>query len=371
MAFTKNSREVGEAAFNQIATNHANSYFGFKHSLDQSVLVNMEKLSLTFKMTQILAMLFAHLKSFVKINSADDSVDCVIAYPSYFNTTQRNVILVAAGVAGLNCISMIKETTAVATNYAFNKKFKEPINVVFIDFGHSSLQICISKLTAEKIEVLTEAFAIIGGRDIDERMANYFINRLSNPKFTKENISFYFGLLNEVEVLKKKLTLSVDSFPLNLNLLIRDDTVSLALDRSEMETLCKDIFDQVNQLMIDTLRMSGLSLDNIHSIELVGGSSRIPKVKDMVREVFGKTASVTMNQDEAVAKGCILKFLSSTSNRKLEILEFVNLQSDKYQNNLSEKNWIKTKDVSTYKHFFFCLKDHQKKKFRNIIQIPI
>lgn len=338
------------AAFNQRTANVKNTFYGFKHELNK--FANVENLRERFKMTQILAMLLSHLKSFACEKSLDTPVDCVIAYPSYFNTFQQSLILVAAGVAGLNCITMIKETTAVMTTYAFYKKFTDPFNVVFVDFGHSSLQICICKLTTQKIEVLTESSKIIGGRDIDEKIADYFIARLNRPGFSKENTSIYYGLMNEVEKLKKKLTLSSDSFSLDVNLLLRDDTVSLTLNRSEMEKLCEDIFKQVKQLMMQSLIDSGLSLDDINSIEIVGGSSRIPKVKNSVEEVFGKKASITMNQDEAVAKGCMFNFLSSRSNRKLEIVEQQDSLSNKSLEHVEDhENFMRIKHVSLFCSF--------------------
>lgn len=274
--------------------------------------MNVKNLTKTFETTQILAMLFSRLKSFANasVGRQDEVVKCVITCPTYFKASEREIILVAAGIAGLSCISLIKDTTAIAISYGVYKTFPKPVNVVFIDFGHSFLQVCICSFSSNKTVVLADVSAPIGGRDVDKKIAEYFISKLDLLKASIINEYFYRGLLIEVEKLKKKLGLDTESQSVNIGFLLRKESLQLSMDRKEMETVCVDIFEKVKLTMIESLEKSSLTPEDIQSVETVGGSRCIPKVKSLVQDVFGKPARITMNQDEAIAKGCLLNFLS-------------------------------------------------------------
>lgn len=292
-------------------------------------LVKYLNTSKIFDTIQITAMIFAKLKADVNAVMKPEKVSgCVIAVPSYFTVSQQKSVLLAAGIAGLECISLIKETTATAINYSFYRKISTPFNVFFMDFGHTSLQIFACAFTEKKLKILFEGSELIGGRDIDETLAEHFIQVLNRPNATKENKSFCVGLLNEVEKLKIKMGANTDQLPLNIQHLLDDDNISLSMQRSEMEEKCAPLFTKIKELMEKCLKDSNLSVDDIHSIELTGGSSRIPKFKSIVEEVYGKAPIATMNQDEAVSRGAFLKSRMKTK-KDFQIVEKLEMEQNK------------------------------------------
>lgn len=345
MAFGERKREIGVAARNQLQTNVNNTIFGFKNHRDLydkeepsfNKIVELRR-SLTSEISynvtfmneelflspqQVTAMLFRKIKA--DVNAAirpEEVTGCVIAVPSYFTVSQQKSVLLAAGIAKLECISLIKETTATAINYSFYKEISTPINVIFMDFGNASLQIFACAFSNRKLEILAEVSELIGGRDFDEMLADNLINQINAENATKENKRFYVGLLIEVEKLKEKMSANTDKMSLDIQHLLTDDSsTSLSMERSEMEEICQSLFTTIKQLMEKCLQESNIPLEEIHSIELVGGSSRIPKFKSIIKEVLGKAPIATMNQDEAVSRGAVLKTLISRKKRGYEIIE--------------------------------------------------
>lgn len=341
VAFADSKREIGVAAKNQHEANVQNTIYGMKHLLGHNVQIGKDYAFQTGKherngsvscnvlymndnkclhIDQITASFLAKLKAdaIAAFKSASTQISnsinnmavpsvagCVIAVPSYFTKTQKNALLIAAGVAQLNCVKLFRETTALAINYGFYKKITNPHNVIFVDFGHSSIQVSVCSFSDDGIDFLAEKFDITGGRDIDKRLADYF-----KPKISGVDMKIpanMLTLLNEVEKLKEKLSVNETSLPLNLNdILMDDDAPLLSMDRSHMEHICEDIFEKIKMLMKECFDESRLNISDIHSIETVGGSSRIPKISKIIEELFGKSPVSTMNQDEAISRGSLL-----------------------------------------------------------------
>lgn len=281
--------------------------------------LNEEKFHSSLEATE---MLLSKLKKDANVALESTPITgCVIAYPSYFSPLGKKQLLLAAGVAGLNCHYMIKETTAVAIDYGFYKKFQRRKNVVFIDFGANSIQISACAFTEKKLEVLTEVSGLVGGRDVDELLTEHVIKKLNSSELNAVNKKFCFKLINEVEKAKKKMSIDTVRMSLNLAPFITDECDSLSLDREEMDEVCRKLYDTIEYLMEQCLAESKLAVYDIDSVEIVGGSTRIPAIKDRIRKVFKKAPSTTMNQDEAVARGCLLRFIMATKRRDFEIVE--------------------------------------------------
>lgn len=344
VAFCQRKREIGVAARNQWHSNVNNTIFDLKNALSLNlkkkwkfnILTYTEKsnheksndVTSFFKYyisgqkrklspCQILAMLLAKIKydAQVFLQSNEEIVGCVLAVPSYFNDQERQTLLIAAGIARLDCHFFIKETTALAINYSLYKKFPTPINVIFIDFGQNSIQICVCKFSEKQLEVIEEVSELIGGRDIDEMLADYIIENFKIRDADKRNKIFCVQLLHAVEELKKKMSCNVESLSLDFN------SVQISMKREEMETICAPLFRKIEMLMKLCLDRSKLNLEEVHSIEMVGGASRIPIVEKLAEKVFGKTPIATMNRDESIARGCLLKSIMSIKRKFFKIKE--------------------------------------------------
>jgi len=236
--------------------------------------------------------------------------DIVIAVPGWYTDIQRRAVLDAASIAGLNTLRLINDYTAVALGYGITKsdlpELENPRHVVFVDVGHSSLSVAVVAFSKGQLIVKSTAYdRNLGGRDIDYALVKHFseefktkykIDVMSNPKAI-------FRLAAGCERLKKVLSANAES-PLNVESIVNDVDASSSLSRDVMEGLIADILDRIPAPLERAIADSGLTLDEIDAIELVGGSTRVPSVRARIQQAFpGKILSTTLNQDEAVARG--------------------------------------------------------------------
>lgn len=299
-----------------------------------------------FDAVQITSMLFAKIKSDANSSLHPNEVSgCVLAVPSYFKEEGRRALLLAAGIAGLDCHFLITETIAVSINYSFYKKFITPINVIFVDFGYNSIQVSAFKFSEKQIEMVAEVFELIGGQDIDKCLADHILEKINIVDINKNNKTFYAQLLHEVESFKKKLTSNTDKMPFNLKGLLYDQDNVIHIERSDMERICEPLFTKIEKLLQLCLVQSELKVDDFHSIELVGGSSRIPIVEELVYKVFGKKPIATMNRDEAVSRGCFLKSRIAKVKKDVTIIEKSTILQDKVEID----GLVTVEQVNTYK----------------------
>lgn len=267
-----------------------------------------------FSPEQITAMLFTKLKVDAAVALQTQIYDCVITVPSYFTNAERKALLDAAGIAGLNCLRLVNETTATALSYGFYKQDLPALeekarNVVFVDFGHSSIQISACAFNKGKLKMLAATSDLVGGRDVDLMLAEHFSKEFvtkyrMDPRTNKKA---FIRLLAEIEKLKKQMSANSTKLPLNIECFMNDTDVASSIQRVDMEEICKHLFQRIEEVMRRCLRESKLTLDEIHSVEIVGGSSRIPAVKQLIELIFGKTSSTGLNQDEAVSRGGALQ----------------------------------------------------------------
>lgn len=340
VAFTGKNRTLGVAAKNQQVTNMKNTVCGFKHMLGRKFMdpvVQKELKSVPyacqempdgsvgirvhymdedklFSPEQITAMLFTKLKIDAAVALQTQIYDCVITVPSYFTNAERKALQDAAGIAGLNCLRLVNETTATALSYGFYKQDlpapeEKARNVVFVDFGHSSIQVSACALNKGKLKMLASASDLVGGRDVDMLLAEHFSNEfVAKYKVDpRKNAKAMLRLLAESEKLKKQMSANSTKLPLNIECFMDEKDVQAFIQRQDMEDLCKHLLARVENVMKQCLQDSKLELDDIHSVEIVGGSSRIPAVKQLIEQIFGKTPGTGLNQDEAVSRGGALQ----------------------------------------------------------------
>lgn len=266
----------------------------------------------TFTPTQVLGMVFSDLKIIAEKNLNAAVVDCCIGIPIYFTDLQRRAVLDAATIAGLHPLRLIHETTATALAYGIYKTDlpeNEPLNIAFVDVGHSSLQVCIVAFKKGQLKILSHSFdRNLGGRDFDEVLFQHFA-----AKFKEEykidvfqNAKACLRLRAACEKLKKVLSANPEA-PLNIECLMDEKDVRGFIKRDEFEQISIPILERVKKPLEKALQEAGLTTENIHTVEVVGSSSRVPAIIKILTEFFGKDPRRTMNASECVAKGCALQ----------------------------------------------------------------
>ncbi|KAI0032708.1 heat shock protein 70 [Vararia minispora EC-137] len=290
----------------------------------------------TFSSTQVLAMYLGKLRDIATAEIKNTVSDVVLAIPGWFTDIQRRAVLDAAAIANLNPLRLMNDTTAVAFGYGITKSDlpEDPDNarhVVFIDMGHSSLSVAVAAFSKGQLTIKATAYdPHLGGRDIDYALVQYFaeefkgkykIDVLSNPKAT-------FRLYASAERLKKILSANTEA-PLSVESIMNDIDASSKLGREDYEQLISGVLDRIPLPLQQALQDSGLSLEQIDAVELVGGSTRIPAVRAKIQSVFvGKALSTTLNQDEACARGAT--FTCATLSPVFRVKEFANHDTTHY-----------------------------------------
>ncbi|XP_071383841.1 heat shock 70 kDa protein 4L isoform X3 [Centroberyx affinis] len=341
VSLASKNRIIGNAAKSQIITNFKNTVHGFKkfhgrafddpfvqgekpklpyslHKLangNTGIKVRYLDEDKVFTIEQITGMLMTKLKETSESALKKPVVDCVISVPSFFTDAERRSVFDASQIAGLNCLRLINDTTAVALAYGIYKQDlptpeEKPRNVVFVDIGHSSYQVSITAFNKGKLKVLATAFdTYLGGRNFDEAVVDYFCDDFKGRYRlnVRDNPRAVLRLYQECEKLKKLMSANSSDLPLNIECFMNDIDVSGKMNRGQFEDLCAQYLSRVELPLKAVLDQSKLSRDEIYAVEVVGGATRIPAIKERISKFFGKDISTTLNADEAVARGCALQ----------------------------------------------------------------
>merc|ERR1712226_133917 len=260
---------------------------------------------------QILAMMFTKVKDIVRSSEEKDISTCVVSVPSYFTEVQIKAVKAAAKIAKVDPFQIVSSTSALAMAYGRTKS-NLPIEesnsntVVFIDCGSSSLEASMVNISRDKAIALgTSSTMATGGKYFDQALLNHFVGEIEEKYRCqiRNNSKALNKLRLGVEKIKKQMSANSNRLPLQIDSLVEDIDVNLTIDRDVFEALIKDHLSEVERTFKDLLTSTGMEKEQIHSVEIVGGSSRVPAVKDMIEKVFGKTPSSSLNADEAVAKG--------------------------------------------------------------------
>uniref|UniRef100_A0AAY3ZVG7 Heat shock protein 4 like n=1 Tax=Denticeps clupeoides TaxID=299321 RepID=A0AAY3ZVG7_9TELE len=341
ISLASKNRTIGNAAKSQIITNFKNSIHGFKKFHGRAFddpFVQGEKPKLpyslhklangstgikvryldedkVFTIEQVTGMLLTKLKETSESALKKPVVDCVISVPSFFTDSERRSMLDATEIAGLNCLRLISDTTAVALAYGIYKQDfpspeEKPRNVVFVDIGHLSYQVSVTSFNKGKLKVLATAFdPYLGGRNFDEVLVDHFCEEFRSRYRlnVKENPRALLRLYQECEKLKKLMSANSSDLPLNIECFMNDIDVSGKLNRGQFEDLCAQNLMRIEAPLKSVLEQSKLSRDDIYAVEVVGGATRIPAIKERISKFFCKDINTTLNADEAVARGCALQ----------------------------------------------------------------
>ncbi|NP_999881.1 heat shock 70 kDa protein 4a [Danio rerio] len=341
VSFGPRNRSIGAAAKSQVVTNCKNTVQGFKRfhgrafsdpyvETTQSSLVYdlaqmpngttgikvmyMEEEKL-FGIEQVTAMLLTKLKETAESALKKPVADCVISVPSYFTDAERRSVMDAAQIAGLNCLRLMNDTTAVALAYGIYKQDlpapeEKPRTVVFVDVGHAGYQVSACAFNKGKLKVLGSAFdPELGGKDFDEVLVKHFCEEFAQKYKldVRSKPRALVRLYQECEKLKKLMSANSSDLPLNIECFMNDIDVSSKLNRAKFEELCAGLLAKVEAPLQSIMEQTRLKKEDIYAVEIIGGASRIPAIKERISKFFGKELSTTLNLDEAVARGCALQ----------------------------------------------------------------
>uniref|UniRef100_A0A3B1KEY4 Heat shock protein 4a n=1 Tax=Astyanax mexicanus TaxID=7994 RepID=A0A3B1KEY4_ASTMX len=341
VSFGPRNRAIGAAAKSQVVTNCKNTVQGFKRfhgraftdpyvqSAKSSLVYDLAQMPTgttgikvmymeeekVFSIEQVTGMLLTKLKETAEAALKKPVADCVISVPSFFSDAERRSVIDAAQIAGLNCLRLMNETTAVALAYGIYKQDlpaaeEKPRTVVFVDVGHSSYQVYACAFNKGKLKVLASAFdPELGGKDFDEMLVQYFCKDFGEryKLDVRSKPRALVRLYQECEKLKKLMSANSSDLPLNIECFMNDIDVTGKLNRGQFEEMCAGLLAKVEGPLRSVMEQAKLKKEDIYAVEIIGGASRIPAIKERVGKFFGKEMSTTLNADEAVARGCALQ----------------------------------------------------------------
>ena len=233
----------------------------------------------------------------------------VITVPAYFNDAQRNATKAAAEIAGLKVIRLLNEPTAAAISYGLDKTSQE-LNILVYDLGGGTFDVSMLSMEAGVFEVKsTDGDTHLGGEDFDNRIVDYWMQLIKDKHKVdlSKNDRVRSKLKAEAEKAKRALS-STFQYPVNIDGLTAGLDFSDTLSRGKFEQLNKDLFEKTITHLQKALEISKYKKTDIDEIILVGGSSRIPKVRELVKQFFnGKEPNLSVNPDEAIAMGAAIQ----------------------------------------------------------------
>ena len=264
-----------------------------------------------FTATQLVSMFLSKVKATASAELKLPVADIVISVPAWFTDVQRRAIMDASEIAGLKLLRLINDTTATALGYGIPRTDlptaeEKPKRVAFIDIGHSDYTCSIVEFKKGELAVKSTAYdRHFGGRDFDKALVQHFarewkekykIDINTNPKALVR-------VAAAAEKMKKILSANAQA-PISIESLMNDVDVSGMMKREELEELLQPLLDRATIPLEQALAEAKMKVEDIDTIEMVGGCTRVPSLKERISKFFGKGLSFTLNQDEAVARGC-------------------------------------------------------------------
>ncbi|KAK3881393.1 hypothetical protein Pcinc_004776 [Petrolisthes cinctipes] len=335
VAFTADGeRLIGDSAKNQLTTNPENTIFDAKRLIgrewsDKSVQHDIQffpfkvikkndkpHIQVTtaqgekvFAAEEISAMVLGKMKEVAEAYLGKTITHAVVTVPAYFNDAQRQATKDAGVIAGLTVMRIINEPTAAAIAYGIDKKDGEK-NILVFDLGGGTFDVSLLTIDSGVFEVVaTNGDTHLGGEDFDQRVMDHFIKLYKKKKgkdIRKDNRAVQ-KLRREVEKAKRSLSAS-HQVRIEIESFFEGEDFSETLTRAKFEELNMDLFRSTMKPVQKVLEDSDLQKKEIDEIVLVGGSTRIPKIQQLVKEFFnGKEPSRGINPDEAVAYGAAVQ----------------------------------------------------------------
>ena len=325
-------RVVGKAAKNQAVTNPKNTVFSIKRFMGRKysectselktvpyevkegqggrAVVNIEGKDYTAE--QVSAMVLAKMKADAEKYLGETVTDAVITVPAYFNDAQRQATKDAGKIAGLNVKRIVNEPTAAALAYGLDKQGSDQRILVF-DLGGGTFDVSILDLADGVFEVLsTSGDNHLGGDDWDQRVIDWMADKFQqeNGVDLRQDPMALQRLKEAAENAKKELS-AAQQTTINLPFITMNQSgplhLNYTLTRAEFEKITRDLLERCKQPVTNALRDAKLKLSDLTEVILVGGSTRMPAVQELVKTMTGKQPNMSVNPDEVVADGAAVQ----------------------------------------------------------------
>lgn len=275
--------------------------------------VNFNKTATDFNSRQVAAGLFHKIKQILETNGSDVK-DIVVSVPSFFTQVERQALLEAGQIAGINVVRLYNESTANVMNYGiFRKKDlndDKPRLVGFVDVGDSKTSVFFAKIWKNKAEILYEKNLLtVGTRNFDMNMMNLYLDKfeeMNNLDDHRDSPKVRIRLLDAIQKQRKILSANTEA-PINIECLFEDYDFFYNMTREEFETLNQSYIEQIRDLFLKVMTESKININDLHSIEIVGGGSRTPIVQSMIQDIMKKSPSKTLDASESISRGCAIK----------------------------------------------------------------
>ncbi|SCU93649.1 LAFA_0F17502g1_1 [Lachancea sp. 'fantastica'] len=318
---TSNIKNTVESLKRIVGMNYDDADFETESKYFQSKLVKLDDGKIgaqvrlggeqkVFSATQLVAMFINKVKNTVVEETKGKITDVAIAVPAWYSEEQRYAVADAARIAGLNPVRIVNDVTAAAVTYGvFKSEMPEgeqkPRIVAFVDIGHSTYTCSIGAFKRGEMKILGTAYdKHFGGRDFDRAITEHFADEFKTKYKIdiRENAKAYNRVITGAERLKKVLSANTAA-PFSVESVMNDVDVSSQMNREELESLVAPLLERVTDPVTRALAEANLKAEDVDFVEIIGGTTRIPCLKNAISEAFGKPLSTTLNQDEAIAKG--------------------------------------------------------------------
>jgi len=309
VAFKNNERIVGESAKRQVVTNK-DSVLSIKRHMGTDKKVTLDGKEYTPQ--EISAMILQHLKKYAEDYLGEKVTRAVITVPAYFNDAQRQATKDAGKIAGLEVERIINEPTAAALAFGIDKTDKEQ-KVLVYDLGGGTFDVSILELADGTFEVLaTAGDNLLGGDDFDDVVVNYLVDmfKKENGIDLRSDRMAIQRLKEGAEKAKKELSSTLQT-QISMPFISAGPSgplhVETVLTRAKFEEMTRHLLDRTVSPVRQALKDSGLTKNDIHHVLLVGGSTRMPAVVELIKKELGKEPNKSVNPDEVVAIGAAIQ----------------------------------------------------------------
>ena len=309
VAFENGERLVGKPAKNQMLTNQKNTVKSIKRHMGEDYSVEIDGKDYTPQ--EISSMILQKLKQDAEDKLGEDVEKAVITVPAHFDDTQRQATKDAGEIAGLEVERILNEPTAAAMAYGIGDESDKKILVY--DFGGGTFDVTVLEIGDGIYEVQsTEGDNSLGGDDFDERVVEWVLEKFEeeNGIDLSEREEALQRIREKAEEAKKELS-SRKQVKINIPFIHQEDgetyNIDYSLTRTKFESLVEDLVERTKKPTEKALQDAGLSADELDEVILVGGTTRVPKVREFIKELTGKEPDKSISPDEAVALGAAIQ----------------------------------------------------------------